>query len=231
MKEHLTNKLKQAPTDPGVYQFFNSKNKIIYIGKAKNIKNRVRSYFQNSKNKSSKTITLVKNIENIDWIIVRNEVEALMTEANLIKKHQPRYNIDLRDDKSYPFIRITNESYPQVFMTRKIVRDGSKYYGPFTDSYQLRIILKAISRLFQIRSCSYTINQEVINKKKISVCLDYHIKKCEGPGEEGRAASVIQVPETPSQKDIEDHTARRAPFSGRKNSEGTFLVPLIWRSR
>ena len=183
MKDHLINKLKQAPTDPGVYQFFNSKNKIIYIGKAKNIKNRVRSYFQNSKNKSSKTITLVRNIEKIDWIIVRNEVEALMTEANLIKKHQPRYNIDLRDDKSYPFIRITNESYPQVFITRKIVRDGSKYYGPFTDSYQLRIILKAISRLFQIRSCSYAINEEVINKKKISVCLDYHIKKCEGPCE------------------------------------------------
>ena len=167
MKEHLTNKLKQAPTDPGVYQFFNSKNKIIYIGKAKNIKNRVKSYFQGSKNKSSKTITLVRNIEKIDWIIVRNEVEALMTEANLIKKHQPRYNIDLRDDKSYPFIRITNESYPQVFITRKILRDGSKYYGPFTDSYQLRIILKAISRLFQIRSCSYAINEEVINKKKI----------------------------------------------------------------
>ena len=183
MKEHLYNKLKQAPTDPGVYQFFNSKNKIIYIGKAKNIKNRVRSYFQNSKNKSSKTITLVRNIEKIEWIIVRNEVEALMTEANLIKKHQPRYNIDLRDDKSYPFIRITNESYPQVFITRKIVRDGSKYYGPFTDSYQLRIILKAISRLFQIRSCSYAINEEVIRKKKISVCLDYHIKKCEGPCE------------------------------------------------
>lgn len=183
MKEHLINKIKQAPTDPGVYQFFNSKNKIIYIGKAKNIKNRVRSYFQNSKNKSSKTITLVKNIEKIEWIIVRNEVEALMTEANLIKKHQPRYNIDLRDDKSYPFIRITNESYPQVFITRKIVRDGSKYYGPFTDSYQLRIILKAISRLFQIRSCSYVINEEVIRKKKISVCLDYHIKKCEGPCE------------------------------------------------
>ena len=183
MKEHLINKIKQAPTDPGVYQFFNSKNKIIYIGKAKNIKNRVRSYFQNSKNKSSKTITLVRNIEKIEWIIVRNEVEALMTEANLIKKHQPRYNIDLRDDKSYPFIRITNESYPQVFITRKIVRDGSKYYGPFTDSYQLRIILKAISRLFQIRSCSYAINEEVIRKKKISVCLDYHIKKCEGPCE------------------------------------------------
>ena len=111
-----------------------------------------------SKNKSSKTITLVKKIEKVDWIIVRNEVEALMTEANLIKKHQPRYNIDLRDDKSYPFIRITNEPYPQVFITRKIVKDGSKYYGPFTDSYQLRIILKAISRLFQIRSCSYALS-------------------------------------------------------------------------
>ncbi len=183
MKEDLKLKVKSAPSAPGVYQFFNSEKKIIYIGKAKNIKNRVRTYFQSSKNHSSKTISLVKKIEGIEWIVVRNEVEALMTEANLIKRHQPHYNIDLRDDKSYPFIRITKEPYPQVFITRKIIRDGSRYFGPFTDSRQLRIMLKAINKLFQIRSCSYFIDGDVIHSKKISVCLDYHIKKCEGPCE------------------------------------------------
>jgi len=183
MKENLRLKIKSAPSAPGVYQFFNSEKKIIYIGKAKNIKNRVRTYFQRSKNHSSKTITLVKKIEGVEWIVVRNEVEALMTEANLIKRHQPHYNIVLRDDKSYPFIRITKEPYPQVFITRKIIRDGSRYFGPFTDSRQLRIMLKAINKLFQIRSCSYFIDDDVIHSKKISVCLDYHIKKCEGPCE------------------------------------------------
>ena len=196
MKEHLKIKVKSAPSDPGVYQFFNSKKKIIYIGKAKNIRNRVRTYFQSSKNQSSKTITMVKRIEEIEWIIVRNEVEALMTEANLIKRYQPRYNIDLRDDKSYPFIRITKEPYPQVFITRTIVQDGSKYFGPFTDSKQLRIMLKAINKLFPIRSCSYHIDDDVIRSKKISVCLDYHIKKCEGPCEgivtEKKYAEMIQ---------------------------------------
>ena len=196
MKEHLKIKVKSAPSDPGVYQFFNSEKKIIYIGKAKNIRNRVRTYFQSSKNQSSKTITMVKRIEEIEWIIVRNEVEALMTEANLIKRYKPRYNIDLRDDKSYPFIRITKEPYPQVFITRTIVQDGSKYFGPFTDSKQLRIMLKAINKLFPIRSCSYHIDDDVIRSKKISVCLDYHIKKCEGPCEgivtEKKYAEMIQ---------------------------------------
>tara|TARA_Y200000002_G_scaffold383228_1_gene404221 strand:+ start:4813 stop:6642 length:1830 start_codon:yes stop_codon:yes gene_type:complete len=196
MKEHLKIKVKSAPSDPGVYQFFNSEKKIIYIGKAKNIRNRVRTYFQSSKNQSSKTITMVKRIEEIEWIIVRNEVEALMTEANLIKRYQPRYNIDLRDDKSYPFIRITKEPYPQVFITRTIVQDGSKYFGPFTDSKQLRIMLKAINKLFPIRSCSYHIDDDIIRSKKISVCLDYHIKKCEGPCEgivtEKKYAEMIQ---------------------------------------
>jgi len=196
MKEDLKLKIKSAPNAPGVYQFFNSEKKIIYIGKAKSIKNRVRTYFQSSKNHSSKTITLVKKIEGIEWIIVRNEVEALMTEANLIKRHQPHYNIDLRDDKSYPFIRITKEPYPQVFITRKIIRDGSRYFGPFTDSRQLRIMLKAINKLFQIRSCSYFIDDDIIHSKKISVCLDYHIKKCEGPCEglvsEEEYAKMIQ---------------------------------------
>ena len=183
MKKNLQRKINQSPNDPGVYQFFNFKDDIIYIGKAKNIRNRIKTYFQNSNKQSSKNIMMVKNIKDLDWIVVRNEVEALMTEANLIKKHQPRYNVDLRDDKSYPFIRITNEPYPQVFLTRKVIRDGSKYFGPFTDSHRLRMILKALNKIFPIRSCSYFIDKHVIDEKKIALCLDYHIKKCEGPCE------------------------------------------------
>ena len=183
MNETVQKKLKQIPTHPGVYQFFNSDGKIIYIGKAKNLRNRVRSYFQSKKHQMAKTISLVKNIDNLDWIVVRNEVEALMTEANLIKAHRPRYNIDLKDDKAYPFIRITKEPYPQVLLTRKIVRDGSKYYGPFTDVGRLRMTLKALHKVFPIRSCSYYLDDKVVTEKKVKLCLDYHINKCEGPCE------------------------------------------------
>jgi len=183
MEEIIKDKLKQAPKDPGVYQFLNPEKKIIYIGKAKNIRTRIRSYFQQSNKMSPKTVTMLKHITDLEWIVVRNEVEALMTEANLIKKYKPRYNIDLRDDKSYPFIRITNEPYPQVFLTRKVVRDGSKYFGPFTDVRRLRVILKALYKVFPIRSCSFYLDDKIIKERKISLCLDYHIKKCEGPCE------------------------------------------------
>ena len=183
MEEIIKDKLKQAPKDPGVYQFLNSEKKIIYIGKAKNIRTRIRSYFQQSNKMSPKTVTMLKHINDLEWIVVRNEVEALMTEANLIKKYKPRYNIDLRDDKSYPFIRVTNEPYPQVFLTRKVVRDGSKYFGPFTDVRRLRVILKALYKVFPIRSCSFYLDDKIIKERKISLCLDYHIKKCEGPCE------------------------------------------------
>ena len=167
MNLKIEKKLKLLPKDPGVYQFFNSEDKIIYIGKAKNLKNRVKSYFQNSKSLSPKNATMVKKITNIEWIIVRTEVEALMTEANLIKRYHPRYNIDLRDDKSYPFIRITKEPYPQVLLTRKVVRDGSKYFGPFTDVRHLRRTLKALHKVFPIRSCNYFIDEQIILQKKI----------------------------------------------------------------
>ncbi len=183
IQESIKNKLLHLPKNPGVYTFYNNNNEIIYIGKAKNLKNRVKSYFQNKSSLSPKNATMLKHIANVEWIIVRSEVEALMTEANLIKLHKPRYNIDLRDDKSYPFIRITNEPYPQVLLTRDVIKDGSKYFGPFTDVRHLRRTLKALNRAFPIRSCSYFIDDKVIIEKKISVCLDYHIKKCEGPCE------------------------------------------------
>ena len=175
--------VKVIPKDPGVYFFKNDKKDIIYIGKAKNLRNRVRSYFQKNKYQSPKNISMIKRIEDIEWIVVRNEVEALLTEANLIKKHQPFYNVNLKDDKSFPFIRITNEPFPRVFITREIIKDGSKYFGPYTDVIYLRRTLKAIRRIFPVRSCDFFIDQNVIDQKKISICLDYHIKKCEGPCE------------------------------------------------
>ena len=184
MSQPIKDTVKNIPKDPGVYFFKINKNDIIYIGKAKNIRNRVRTYFQKNKYQSPKNISMIKRIVDIEWIVVRNEVEALLTEANLIKKHQPFYNVNLKDDKSFPFIRITNEPYPRVFITREIVRDGSKYFGPYTDVIYLRRTLKAIRRIFPVRSCDYFIDENVIKEKKISLCLDYHIKKCEGPCED-----------------------------------------------
>ena len=179
----LQSKLKNIPTFPGVYRFMDDRGEIIYIGKAKNLRNRVRSYFQKSKSQSPKNLTMIRHISDLEWIVVRSEVEALLTEANLIKQHSPRYNVMMKDDKSFPFIRITNEPYPQVLLTRKIVKDGSKYFGPFTDVYRLRTTLKALHKVFPVRSCSFFLDEQVIADKKVKLCLDYHIKKCEGPCE------------------------------------------------
>ncbi|MCH7764630.1 MAG: excinuclease ABC subunit C [Candidatus Marinimicrobia bacterium] len=183
MNSHLKRKLKNIPTKPGVYQFKNSDGEIIYIGKAKNLRNRVRSYFQKNKYQTSKNQSMIKRITNVDWIVVRSNVEALLTEANMIKEIQPKYNVSLKDDKSFPFIRITNEPYPQVLLTRKIVKDGSKYFGPYTDVKNLRYSLKALHKIFPVRSCSYYMDDGIIADRKIKLCLDYHINKCEGPCE------------------------------------------------
>ena len=176
-------KLKNIPTKPGVYQFKNKNGDIIYIGKAKNLRNRVRSYFQKNKYQTPKNQSMIKRIANVEWIIVRSNVEALLTEANMIKEVQPKYNVDLKDDKSFPFIRITNEPYPQVLLTRKIEKDGSKYFGPYTDVKNLRYSLKALHKIFPVRSCSYYMDDQTVVAKKVKLCLDYHIKKCEGPCE------------------------------------------------
>ncbi len=179
----MKNKIKQIPTKPGVYFFKDESGEIIYIGKAKQLRNRVRSYFQQSKHQSAKNISMIKRITDVEWLVVRSEVEALLTEANLIKKHQPHYNVSLKDDKSFPYIRITKEPYPRVFITRNIIRDGSKYFGPYTDVMHLRRSLKAVHKIFPVRSCDYLINDESIAANKVSLCLDYHIKKCKGPCE------------------------------------------------
>ncbi|MEC8899837.1 MAG: excinuclease ABC subunit UvrC [Candidatus Neomarinimicrobiota bacterium] len=179
----LQSQLKNIPTSPGVYRFTNENKEILYIGKAKNLRSRVRSYFQKGKSQSPKNLTMVRHIRGLEWIVVRSEVEALLTEANLIKQHSPRYNVMMKDDKSFPFIRITHEPFPQVLLTRKVVKDGSSYFGPFTDVHRLRTTLKALHKVFPIRSCSFYLDKQVITEKKVKLCLDYHIRKCEGPCE------------------------------------------------
>ncbi|MEE8436909.1 MAG: GIY-YIG nuclease family protein, partial [Candidatus Neomarinimicrobiota bacterium] len=170
-------KLRNLPTEPGVYFFRDIKNEIIYIGKAKNLSNRVRSYFQKNKYQTAKNQSMIARINDLEWLVVRSEVEALLTEANLIKKHKPHYNISLKDDKTFPYIRITNEPYPRIFITRNIIKDGSKYFGPYTNIHLLRQSLKAVHKIFPVRSCDFYLDRDVIAKKKVKLCLDYHIKK------------------------------------------------------
>ncbi|NQV50127.1 MAG: excinuclease ABC subunit C [Candidatus Marinimicrobia bacterium] len=173
-------KLKDLPIQPGVYFYYDKSGKIIYIGKAKVLRNRVKSYFTGTPD-SPKTARLVERIWDLQTLVTRTEVEALLTEANLIKQHRPRFNIDLRDDKTFPYIRITNEDYPQVFVERNIVKDGSIYYGPYTNVKGLRAALSVIKRIFTIRSCHYRMDDESVAAKKVQLCLDYHIGKCDGP--------------------------------------------------
>lgn len=182
MNTDLKNKISAVPALPGIYQFLNKDGKIIYIGKAKNLRSRIHSYFR-SKLDSPKTEALVRKVADFDIIATENEIEALVLENNLIKKHKPRYNVNLKDDKSYPYIRVTKEPYPQIFPTRDVVQDGSKYFGPYTDVKSMKQSLRMINKVFKIRSCTYYIDDEVIIQKKIKVCLDYHIKKCDGPCE------------------------------------------------
>lgn len=181
MKSQVKQKIENLTTQPGVYIFKDTAGKVIYVGKAKNIRNRVRSYFQDARNLDTKTQVMVGKIADVEVIIVDSEVEALILEANLIKKHKPRYNVSLRDDKSYPYIRITNELFPRVFVTRKIVKDGSHYLGPYTDVKHLRYIMKNLRKIFPVRSCNYHLTEKVVAEKKIKLCLDYHIHRCQGP--------------------------------------------------
>jgi excinuclease ABC subunit C len=178
------NLYKNIPSNPGVYFFKDRTNQIIYIGKAKNLKKRVSSYF-NKKNLNSKNKLMVSKAVKVESLIVKNEVEALITEANLIKIHKPRYNISMKDDKTFPYIMITSEPYPRVEIIRRknLYKDKNIYFGPYTDIYYLRSVVKIIHQIFPIRTCSYLINKNAIENKKIDVCLDYHINKCDGPCE------------------------------------------------
>ena len=179
----IKDKLAGIPKKPGIYLFKDKSGEILYIGKAKILRNRVRSYFQESRNLEPKLVRLVSRIHDFETIVTDSEVEALILEANLVKEKKPRYNINLKDDKSFPYIRVTNEPYPRIFPTRTIKRDGSRYFGPYTDVYSMREILKTVKRIFPVRSCNYHLTPENIKNKKFQVCLNYHIKRCHGPCE------------------------------------------------
>ena len=182
---NLKQKISKAPNSPGVYFFKGRKGDIIYIGKAKILRNRIRSYFNKLGKHDSKTQVMVKNIDDLEWLVTRNEVEALLTEANLIKEHKPRYNVFLKDDKTFPYVRITKEPFPRVEIIRhkNLRKDDNDYFGPYTDAGHLREILRVIHKVFPLRTCTYHIDDKFINDGKVSVCLDYHIKRCKGPCE------------------------------------------------
>lgn len=178
----LSEKLSNLPDKPGVYQFKDSTGKVIYVGKAKILKNRVRQYFQ-SKPIYGRLAAMISKIIDLEIITTDSEVEALILELNLIQNLKPRYNVNLKDDKSYPYIVITNEPFPRVFPTRQKRTDGSRYFGPYTDVKNMRYALKTVRDIFLIRSCSLNLTEESIANKKFKICLDYHIHKCEGPCE------------------------------------------------
>ena len=171
--------IKSLPNSPGVYQYYDQSDQLLYVGKAKNLKKRVSSYFTKH-HENGKTRVLVKKIATIKHIVVETETDALLLENNLIKKYQPRYNVLLKDDKTYPWICIKKEAFPRVFLTRNLWKDGSEYFGPYTSVKTVRALLSLIKELYPLRSCAYNLSPDNIANKKYKVCLEYHIKNCKG---------------------------------------------------
>ncbi len=178
----LEQKLDALPTQPGVYQFKNTDGKVIYVGKASSLRSRVRQYFQKSRAPEPRVESMIAKIVDVEIVVTGSEVEALILEANLIKRLKPRYNVMLKDDKSYPYIVITNEPFPRIYVTRRKI-PGGRYFGPYTDVKTMRFALKTVRDIFTIRSCNYDLTEDSIAAGKFKVCLDYHIHKCEGPCE------------------------------------------------
>lgn len=179
ISDRITSILKTIPTDPGVYRYYDDKGEIIYVGKAKNLKRRVSSYF--NKNQSGKVKVLVSRIADIKFIVVDNEMEALLLENNMIKQYKPRYNIMLKDDKTYPWICVKNERFPRVYLTRKKVNDGSIYFGPYPSVMTARTLLEMLRQLYPIRNCKLILKEENINNGHYRPCLEYHIGNCKAP--------------------------------------------------
>lgn len=180
--DYLKTLVSVLPNKPGIYQFYDNTGTIIYIGKAKDLKKRVATYFAKNHD-HRKTAILVRNITNIKHMVVQSEQDALLLENNLIKKYQPRYNIQLKDDKSFPWICIKNEPFPKVFKTRNVIKDGSKYFGPYTSVYTVRTLLELFKSEYKLRTCNYLLTPENITNRKYKVCLEYHIGNCSGPCE------------------------------------------------
>tara|TARA_B100000809_G_scaffold263609_1_gene317259 strand:- start:1961 stop:3751 length:1791 start_codon:yes stop_codon:yes gene_type:complete len=177
--ENLKKIIKTISNQPGVYQYYNTEGIIIYVGKAKNLKKRVSSYF--TKNQTGKTAVLVKQIVDIKTIVVGSEIEALLLENNLIKKYQPKYNIMLKDDKTYPWICVKNERFPRIFSTRNVIKDGSHYFGPYASVKMMNTVLGLIRELYQLRNCNYSLSEQNVADNKFKVCLEYHIGNCKAP--------------------------------------------------
>lgn len=191
LKEQLLQKVNTLPNNPGVYQFLDSQGQIIYVGKAIDLKKRVNSYFQ-KEHLDGKTRTLVKLIDDVHFTVVQNELDALLLENNLIKSYRPRYNVLLKDDKTYPWIVIKNEAFPRVFATRRKFNDGSVYYGPYPNVKQMHQLLELIRELFQIRSCALDLRPQKIEQQKYKVCLEYHIGKCAGPCQQHQSGTAYE---------------------------------------
>ncbi|MFR3071917.1 MAG: excinuclease ABC subunit UvrC [Paeniclostridium sp.] len=176
----IQEQLKKLPAEPGVYLMKDENDKVIYVGKAISLKNRVRQYFQSSKNHTSKVKSMVKNIYKFEYIITDSELEALILECNLIKQYRPKYNVLLRDDKTYPYIKVTlNEDYPRVLKVRQVIKDKAKYFGPYTNTTAVNDTLEIIRNIYPIRTCNIDIEKAI--KNKVRPCLNKHIKKCVGP--------------------------------------------------
>ncbi len=208
--------IKTIPHKPGVYQYFNSEGVILYVGKAKDLRKRVSSYFTKN-HESGKTAILVRQIADIKTIVVGSEIEALLLENNLIKKYQPKYNIMLKDDKTYPWICIKKERFPRIFTTRNIIKDGSDYFGPYASVKMMNTILELIRHLYPLRNCNYNLSEENVKSKKFKVCLEYHIGNCKAPcideqSEEDYNNSIAEI------KNI---------IKGNINSVTKYLKPLM----
>ncbi|MCB0806357.1 MAG: GIY-YIG nuclease family protein, partial [Bacteroidales bacterium] len=175
--------IRTLPGKPGIYQYYDKNGKILYVGKAKNLKKRVSSYFNKDSQLSGKLRVLVRKIAEIRHVVVDTELDALLLENNLIKKYQPRYNVMLKDDKTFPWICIKNEPFPRVFSTRNVIHDGSDYFGPYASVKMMNTLLDLIRQLYPLRTCKLNLSQENIEKKKYKVCLEYHIGNCLGPCE------------------------------------------------
>lgn len=228
----LPERLAALPTGPGVYQHKDADGNVLYVGKARNLRSRVRQYFQRSRAMEPRIERMLERATGIEIIVTDSEVEALILESNLIKDLRPKYNVVLKDDKSYPWIVITNEPFPRVFVTRRVIRDGSRYFGPYTDVRNVRAALKAVRDLFMIRSCNFYLDGEVIRRRKVKLCLDYHIRKCGGPCEglvsqeeyAGMIAQVAQVLEGHTEALIADTEARMAALAGEMRFEDAAVL-------
>ncbi len=181
--DDFRNIVDTIPHLPGVYRYIDENDVILYVGKAKDLRNRLSNYFGDKKNLTYKTRVLTKHAIKIEFTIVESEHDALLLENSLIKKHQPRYNVSLKDGKSYSYIVIKNERFPRVFFTRRVFKDGSLYFGPYTSKGRTKLILDVVKKLFPLRTCPLNLSKENIDKGKFKVCLEYHIKNCNGPCE------------------------------------------------